>query len=117
MNLYKEWYHDRKIKIENIQNRINIKEKDKKPLIDRFNNAPQNTKEIDDWLYEDLNGNGNGTGVNQTLEVYSYLIRNKSLDITNKTAKRLDWNSESPESKVTTSDMITLFGHQIRYNN
>lgn len=85
------------------------------PLIPEFDSPPRNTKELDNELYEDLDGDGNGINTNQTVKVFGKLIRNKSLNI-NGNSEKLNWDPESPKNKVTKSDMIELFEKQIRYN-
>lgn len=119
IKISKTGYHKKRINIKNItkNNQIEMKEKNLEILLDDFENPPKNTKEIHPYLYEDLNGDGNGTGLEQTVKVYSKLIREKSLNLNNQTAEALNWNKNSPKHKVTISDMVTLFGYQIRYNN
>jgi len=85
-----------------------------KPLTSRFENPPKNTGEFDPILYEDLDGDGSGTDVDQTVAVFGELIRGRDLGITDKQARKLNWNQGSPETEVTPSDMVSLFGKQIR---
>ena len=79
-----------------------------------FDKRPQNTGELDDELYEDLNGDGNGTDVGETVQVFGELIRGTDLGLTDKQARKLNWNPDSPETEVTVADMVSLFGKQIR---
>jgi len=91
------------------------------PLIDRFENPPTNTDELGDPLYDDLDGDGSGTDVDQTVAVFGELIRGKDLNgdapdggLTDEQARALNWNQGSPETEVTPADMVSLFGEQIR---
>jgi len=84
------------------------------PIIDRFEGPPTNTGELDPTLYEDLDGDGDGTDVTQTVAVFGELIRGNDLGLTNDQARALNWNQGSPETEVTPSDMVSLFGEQIR---
>jgi hypothetical protein len=82
------------------------------PLIEDFNAPPENTGELDDTLYEDLNGDGDGLDVNQTVSVFGELIRGTDLGLSEEQGNALDWNNDGPE--VTIQDMVALFGEQIR---
>jgi len=84
------------------------------PLIDRFEGPPTNTGEFSDTLYEDLDGDGSGTDVDQTVAVFGELIRGRDLGLTDEQARKLNWNQGSPETEVTPADMVSLFGKQIR---
>jgi hypothetical protein len=84
------------------------------PLVGRFLGPPRNTGELDDTLYEDLDGDGDGKSVAQTVTVFGELIRGNDLGLTKAQARKLNWNSGSPETEVTVADMVTLFGKQIR---
>jgi len=86
------------------------------PLVDRssFVGPPTNTGDIDPTLYEDLSGDGDGIDVSQTVAVFGALVRGNDLGLTDKQARALDWNEDSPETEVTTEDMVSLFGEQVR---
>jgi hypothetical protein len=91
------------------------------PLIGGFSNPPQNTGEIDSTLYEDLSGDGDGTSIDQTVDVFGELIRGNDLNgdgpnggLTDEQARALNWDPASPETEVTVADMVELFGDQIR---
>jgi len=91
------------------------------PLIDRFGAPPTNTGKFSGALYEDLDGDGSGTDVDQTVAVFGELIRGNSLNgdapdgsLTDEQARALNWNPNSPETEVTPADMVSLFGRQIR---
>jgi hypothetical protein len=119
INISKEGYDkkliDRKELIKKEDYVITLNKTFTKPLIPSFDSPPKNTKQIDNELYEDLNGDGNGINTNQTVEVFGKLIRNQSLNI-NGNPEKLNWDPESPRDKVTKSDMIELFEKQIEYN-
>jgi len=83
-------------------------------LIDRFKGPPTNTGKLDDTLYEDLSGDRDGKDVSQTVSVFGELIRGRDLGLTDGQARKLNWNPNSPETKVTPGDMVSLFGEQIR---
>jgi hypothetical protein len=79
-----------------------------------FNSPPQNTGELDPNLYEDLSGDGDGTDVSQTVQVFGELIRGTDPGLAPEEARLLDWDEDSPEDEVTIADMVSLFGEQIR---
>jgi hypothetical protein len=83
-------------------------------LIDTFSSPPTNTGELNPTLYEDLSGDGDGKSVAQTVTVFGELIRGNDLGLTDEQAKKFNWNEDSPGTKVTVADMVTLFGKQIR---
>jgi len=91
------------------------------PLIERFEGPPTNTGRFDPTLHEDLDGDGSGTDVDQTVAVFGELIRGNDLNggapdgaLTDEQARKLNWNQGSPETEVTPPDMVSLFGEQIR---
>jgi hypothetical protein len=93
------------------------------PLLSAFSNPPQNVSALGDdpALFEDLNGDGDGTDVDQTVEVFGELIRGNDLNgdgpnggLTDEQARALNWDSSSPETEVTVADMVELFSEQIR---
>lgn len=90
-------------------------------LIPKFDTPPTDTGELNNTLYEDLSGDGDGKSVAQTVTVFGELIRGNDLKgnapdgtVTDEQASKLDWNRDSPETEVTVADMVTLFGKQIR---
>jgi hypothetical protein len=85
-----------------------------KPLIDEFSQLPDNTQQLDDDLFEDLSGDGDGTDVAQTVRVFGELIRGNDLGLNDDQARALNWYSQTPETEVRPGDMVTLFGKQIR---
>jgi hypothetical protein len=84
------------------------------PLIDRFDDPPQNTGGLDPSLYEDLDGDGDGTEVGPAVSVFGELIRGNDLGLSDTQARKLNWNPGSPADEVTVADMVTLFGEKIR---
>ncbi len=84
------------------------------PLTDSFSAPPTNTQELNNTLYEDLSGDGDGLDPSQTVRVFGELIRETDLGLTDQQARALNWNSGSPETEVTPADMVSLFGEQIR---
>ena len=83
-------------------------------LIGSFDGPPTNTQELDNTLYEDLSGDGDGKDTTQTVRVFGALIRGNDLGLTDEQARALNWNPDSPETEVTPADMVSLFGKQIR---
>ena len=83
------------------------------PLIPKFDTPPQNTAELDSTLYEDLDGDGDGTSVGQTVDVFGYLIRGNDLGLTSTQASKLDWDEDGGDT-VDIQDIVKLFGKQIR---
>jgi len=83
-----------------------------------FENPPRNIPPeqggFDDNLYEDLDGDGDGTDVAPTVRVFGELIRGNDLGLSDDQARSLNWNPDSPETEVTPADMVSLFGEQIR---
>jgi len=90
-------------------------------LVDRFTGPPTNTEELDPTLYEDLDGDGDGTEVSPTVAAFGELIRGNDLNgdapdgsLIDEQARALNWNAGSPETEVTPADMVSLFGEKIR---
>ena len=79
-----------------------------------FVSAPANTGEFDETLYEDLDGDGDGTDVDGTIAVFGELIRGNDFGLTDEQARALNWDDASPDDEVTPGDMVSLFGEQIR---
>jgi PKD repeat protein len=77
-------------------------------------NIPVDRGGFDDTLIEDLDGDGDPTEISPTVRVFGDLIRDKSLGLTERQARRLNWNPSSPETEVTPGNMVTLFGEKIR---
>ena len=99
-----------------VSDEINVKVEPKfnEPLIGNFVRLPENTQELDEDLFEDLSGDGDGTDVDQTIRVFGELIRGNDLGLNDNQARVLDWYSGTPETEVRPADMVTLFGKQIR---
>jgi hypothetical protein len=83
-----------------------------KPLLN-FDNLPQNTRELDPTLYEDLDGDGNGTEVSPAVTVFGELIRGGNLGLTAGQADKLDWDRDDGDG-VDIDDIVALFGEKIR---
>jgi hypothetical protein len=85
-----------------------------RPLVghDSFVGPPTDTDQLNDSLYEDLSGDGDGTSVAQTVRVFGELLRG-GLGLTEEQARKFDWDGRDT-GEVTVSDMVTLFGKQIR---
>jgi hypothetical protein len=86
------------------------------PLVPEFSDPPTNTGELDPTLYEDLDGDGDGTEVQESVAVFGELVRGNDLGLTDDQARKLNWNPGSPATEVTIADIVTLFGEQIRAN-
>jgi hypothetical protein len=83
------------------------------PLIPGFTSPPENTAELDATLYEDLDGDGDGTEVTPAVKVFGQLIRGNDLGLTSAQASRLDWDGDNGDS-VDIDDIVALFGEKIR---
>jgi len=86
-------------------------------LTDDFAGSPTSTRELEDDLFEDLSGDGDGTNTSETVKVFGELLRDNSGfngNLTKEQARSLDWNPFSPEDRVQAKDMVTLFGKQLR---
>jgi len=83
-----------------------------------FDNPPRNIPPdqggLDSRLIEDLDGDGDPTDVPPTVRVFGELIRSDDLGLSNRQARALNWNADSPETEVTPADMVSLFGEKIR---
>jgi subtilisin family serine protease len=77
-------------------------------------NIPLEEDGIDETLVEDIDGDGDPTDVTPAVEAFGELIRGNDLGLTDKQARKLNWNEDSPETEVTVADMVTLFGEKIR---
>jgi PKD repeat protein len=82
-------------------------------LIPQFDNPPQNTGKLDTTLYEDLDGDGDGTEVTPAVQVFGQLIRGNDLGLTSTQAAKLDWDRDNG-GRVDIDDMVALFGEKIR---
>ena len=74
---------------------------------------PNNTYELDNELYEDINGNGDGLDVTQSVKWYGEFIRNPDSHdyLTDEQVAALDWDDDG---ELTSEDAVSLFGEQIR---
>jgi hypothetical protein len=83
------------------------------PLLSEFSSPPANTGRLNSTLYEDLDGDGDGTEVDPTVTLFGELIRGEDLELTPTQADRLDWDRDNGDS-VDIDDMVALFGQKIR---
>jgi hypothetical protein len=80
-------------------------------------NIPTNQGGFDNEKYEDLDGDGDPTDTGSTVIAFGKLLRDESLQssgFTDEQARALNWNPFSPETELRPSDMVTLFGKQLR---
>ena len=77
-------------------------------------NIPPEQGGLDDELVEDLDGDGDPTNVGPTVQLFGELIRGNDLGLTDRQARKLNWNPNSPETEVTIADTVSLFGEQVR---
>ena len=77
-----------------------------------FNNPPTNTQEIDPNLYEDLNGDGDGTDPSQTVTLWTELVVNPDEfnGLTQDQSNALDWDGDG---QLTPSDAVDLWTQQV----
>jgi hypothetical protein len=77
-------------------------------------NIPVSEGGFNDSLVEDLDGDGDPTDVGPAVSVFGKLIRDRDLGLTDRQARKLNWNRGSTADEVTVADMVTLFGEKIR---
>jgi hypothetical protein len=86
--------------------------------VEQFQNPPKNIPEKDggfnDSLVEDLDGDGDPTNIPPTVRVFGKIIRGGDLGLNDRQARALNWDENSPTNEVTVSDMVSLFGNQVR---
>jgi len=77
-----------------------------------FNNPPQNTGEIDPTLYEDIDGDGDGTDPTQAVTLWTQLIINEDEfdDLTQEQVDALDWDGDG---QLTPADAVSLWTEQV----
>jgi len=77
-----------------------------------FNNPPTNTGEVDPTLYEDVDGDGDGTDPSQTVNLWSELVVNPGGfdDLTQEQIDALDWNGDG---QLTPADAVSLWTEQV----
>jgi len=77
-----------------------------------FNNPPQNTGELDPNLFEDIDGDGDGTDPTQTVTLWSELVVNPQAfdDLTQEQVDALDWNGDG---QLTPADAVSLWTEQV----
>jgi len=81
-------------------------------------NIPESQGGFDNEKFEDLDGDGDFTDTGATVRAFGKLLRDESLvtsgSLTDEQARALNWNPFSPETELRPSDMVTLFGKQLR---
>jgi len=77
-----------------------------------FNDPPTNTQEIDNTLYEDVNGDGDGTDPAQTVTLWTQLVINEEAfdDLTQQQVDALDWDGDG---NLSPSDAVELWTQQV----
>jgi hypothetical protein len=81
------------------------------PLIDEFNNPPQNTGAYDSNLYEDLDGDGESGDYFEVIQLYKHIATNGNLELTEEQEETLDWNDDG---EFDTADLTYLYSKKIR---
>ena len=78
-----------------------------------FDSAPTNTGEINDTLYEDVNGDGDGLDTGQSVQLWSQLVQDETqFDyLTQEQVDALDWNGDG---ELTAADAVQLWSEQIQ---
>ena len=89
----------------------NISDLFTKPIVNKFTNLPNNTKELNHKLYEDLDGDGDSLETEPVAELSNNL---DNISFSKKQALSLNWDEGSPKYEVTQADMTELFGEKIR---
>jgi len=77
-----------------------------------FNDPPTNTEELDPTLYEDINGDGDGTNPTQAVNLWTQLVLNPQDfdDLTQEQIDALDWNGDG---QLTPADAVQLWTQQV----
>jgi PKD repeat protein len=77
-----------------------------------FNNPPQNTGELDPNLFEDVDGDGDGTDPTQAVTLWTELVVNpQNFDgLTQEQVDALDWNGDG---QLTPADAVSLWTEQV----
>jgi len=80
-----------------------------------FSSPPQNTGELDPNLYEDLNGDGDGTNPSETVNLWTELVLNQQgfNSLSQEQVDALDWNDDG---QLTPADAVTLWTEQVLTN-
>jgi len=77
-----------------------------------FNDPPQNTQELNPTLYEDIDGDGDGTDPTQAVTLWTQLVLNPQDfdDLTQEQIDALDWNEDG---QLTPADAVELWTEQV----
>jgi hypothetical protein len=77
-----------------------------------FNNPPQNTGALDPTLYEDIDGDGDGTDPTQAVTLWTELVLNPQNfnSLTQEQIDALDWNGDG---QLTPADAVSLWTEQV----
>ena len=77
-----------------------------------FDSAPTNTGELNDTLYEDVNGDGDGLDTTQTVTLWTELVVNGDEfdDLSQEQVDALDWNGDG---ELTPEDAVSLWTEQV----
>lgn len=77
-----------------------------------FNEPPTNTENLDPNLFEDVNGDGDGTDPSQSVNLWTHLIIDEQDfdDLTQEQVDALDWNGDG---QLTPADAVSLWTEQV----
>jgi hypothetical protein len=78
-----------------------------------FTEPPQNTGELNQTLYEDINGDGDGTNPSEAVLLWSELVQNPEEfnDLTQEQIDALDWNGDG---QLTPADAVLLWSEKVQ---
>jgi hypothetical protein len=78
-----------------------------------FSNPPTNTGGLSQTLYEDVDGDGDGTSPSQAVNWWSQLVQNPQdfEDLTQEQIDALDWNGDG---QLTPADAVQLWSTQVQ---
>jgi hypothetical protein len=78
-----------------------------------FSSPPTNTQELDDTLYEDVDGDGDGTDASGAVLLWSELVQNPQAfdDLTQEQIDALDWNGDG---QLTPADAVILWSEKVQ---
>ena len=79
-----------------------------------FSSPPTNTGKLDDTLYEDVNGDGDGLDPSQSVQWWTELVVNGDEfdDLNQEQVDALDWNGDG---ELTPADAVTLWTEQVLF--
>jgi PKD repeat protein len=78
-----------------------------------FSSPPTNTQELDDTLYEDVDGDGDGTDASGAVLLWSELVQNPQAfdDLTQEQIDALDWNGDG---NLSPADAVILWSEKVQ---